>query len=148
LFTIITCAPSFTWRVTAGELIRRTVQLLKLLRIDLLGERVGRGQIDGEVVRRGFIVRYMPLVEQRQFFIRDGIVADAVEQVDEQIIVLAVNLLKLDEFHLQRFEDTGAEEIRRIIGGVEYLFFARCHHRRKLVQVADEDQMDASEGTA
>ncbi len=61
------------------------------------------------------LLRHEALVEQAEPLVLDAVVADGVKQIDKTLIVLAVDLLQLDELHLERPEHLGAEEIGRFI---------------------------------
>ena len=100
----------------------------------------------------------------------DRAVADGVEKPDEGGVALPVDLLELDEVHgeVRLGEDAGREEVGRFVagggeggrrgvgaraeraakgervGGEEALLLAR-DDRRKLVEIADEDHLQAAE---
>jgi len=74
--------------------------------------------VDVVLVGGGLEVRIDARVEKRQVLLRDRAVADGVEQLDEAVVLLPVDLLQLDELHLEAVKDAGAEEVG---AGVERL---------------------------
>ena len=117
-----------------------------LLLVDAVGQLVRAGQVDVEIPRRRGEIGDMPLVEQGQVAVRDGAVADGVEQADELAVLLAVDLLQLHEGDVQALEGPGAEEVGGPVMGPEDLPGVAAHHRRKLVEITDEDQLHTAEG--
>ncbi len=84
--------------------------------------------------------------QQRQTFVADGIIPNGVEQTYEIPVLLSVNLFQLDKFHIQMLEGPGAEEVRCLVQRREHCPLVSAHHRRQLVEVADEDHLNAAKG--
>ncbi len=95
--------------------------------------------------RRGKI-RIVALIEQGQIVVRDGAVADGIEQADELAILLAVDFLQFHEGDVQAVEDLGAEKVRGGVVGPENLPGVAADDGRKLVEISDEDHLHAAEG--
>ncbi len=116
----------------------------------------GGGQVVG--ARQGHIkivlgrdeLRVVPGVELLQVFRPGGPVADGVEQGDEAGVGLAIDFFELDEFQAEGIpqKTVGGEEVRRFVMEGEEGFFHSGDDRRQLVEIADEDQLQAAERPA
>ena len=72
--------------------------------------------------------------------------SDVVEQVDEGVVLLAVDVCQFDGHVADAAQRFRSEEVRRIVILLQQFLLFRCHDRRELLQVADHEQLYASEG--
>ena len=73
-------------------------------------------------------------------------VAHVVEYVYELRVLLAVDLRQLDGDIVYLPQRLAAEEVRRVVVLAQYALLLCRHHWRELLQVADHEQLHASEG--
>lgn len=117
------------------------------------GQVVRAGQRDVELAVGRREAGQAAAVEAVDPGVVDRAVADGVEEVDEFGVGLAIDLLQLDELHVegQLAEDRGREEIWRFVAAgraVEEAPLAAGDDGRELVEIADEDHLQPAEPVA
>ena len=75
----------------------------------------------------------------------DLVVSNLVEQVNEPAVRLPEDMLQFDSHHIGSLEGETAEEVRRFVVRSQKFPVFRLDHRRQLVQIADHEQLHATE---
>ena len=117
----------------------------KLVVVALLGHLVGGCQVD---VARFFAwvkVWLVTVVPAFDILGSECVGAKIFEQVDKALFLLSVNTLELDDVWFDVAHHVGGEEVRRGVVGFESVGFFACDNGWELVQVADENHLDAAE---
>ncbi len=73
------------------------------------------------------------------------VVSNLVEQVNERPVRLPEDMLQFDSHHISCLEGETAEEVRRFVVRSQKFPVFRLDDRRQLVQVADHQQLHATE---
>ena len=116
--------------------------------VDAVGVPVRGGEAHVEDVVHRLVVGVESRVEAGEIVVVDRVVPDPVEEGDEIGVLLPVDLLELDDLEVLAHKRPGAEEVGALVDGAEDLALVSGDHRGKLVEVADEDHLHASEGRA
>ena len=112
----------------------------------MVGHPVVRGEADVSIVLLWKESRHIPAVELLEVSVGGLPVSDMVEDVDERVVLLTINLFQLNGEVVGLRQCFRPEEIGSVVKRREYLFILRCHHGGELLQVANHEQLDASEG--
>ncbi len=87
----------------------------------------------------------MATVQRLQGVAVEFVVADPVEKINEFAVRLAVDMLQFDGDQFGSAQGIAAEKIGGVVVGLEDAPIGVFHHRRQLMQVADEQQLHPAE---
>ncbi len=113
--------------------------------VDLLGLVIMRGEGDVALAGRRTEAGQAAAVELLQKFTGQLVVADGVEDVDKGLVPLAVDVLQGHAHILGFLQGLAAEEKRGLVMILQQLPLFVLHHGGQLLQVADHEQLHASE---
>ena len=132
-----------------GEGLHRRGQTLEHLPVPCADDPVGRGERQPELVQPGLEVGVRPTVQLAPRLLEQRPFPHRVQQVHELVIaLLAEHGRQLHHREGVLVEGAGGEEERRAVALLDPRRLAVGHHRRQLVQVADEHELHPAEGGA
>src|SRR5262245_48992910 len=104
-----------------------------------------RGQRDVGVFNIRLEAGYVTTVESFEHLVIDLVVSDLIEQVDEAAIRLTEDMLQFDSHHIRLLKGETTEEVWRYVVRPQKFPVFRLDDRRQLVEVADHEQLHATE---
>ena len=116
--------------------------------VEALGLRVVGAKSNVAVAVGGRKTRHVAAVELGERFRREAVFADGVEKVEETAVLLAVDLGEFDAGVIGFAQGAAAEEIGGVVEGAQQLPLVVLHDGCELLQVADQQELDAAEGFA
>ena len=105
-------------------------------------------QVDIAVFLLGMKIGDVPLVQGLQYILPAAAVPDAVEQVQEAAVALAVDLPELHGAEFGFAEGSAGKEIRGVVVRFKHFPLLVLHYRRELLQVPDHQQLHTAERLA
>ena len=113
--------------------------------VDFISLAIGGGEADEKFLGVGLIMRVEPLVEMRDVVVIGGIGANAVQQVDEFLLLLAIDFIQFHNCKIGLAQAMGAEEIRRFVMLAENFLRLAGNNGRQLIKVADKNHLHPAE---